>query len=140
MTDATSFDASGFSVNVSGSDIGEPVRAYVRVADPNAATVLAEQTYTIASVRGVDRFRVPFWNSASNRTQESILRVAADSGDVAFVVRGVDDAGNISGKGAFLVESGKARTITAAQLESQIGAPVGKWRLTLDSDAPGLTV
>lgn len=91
-------------------------------------------------MRGVDRFRVPFWNPASNRTQETLLRVAADSGDVAFVVRGVDDAGNVSRKGAFLVENGKARTITAAQMESQLGAPVGKWRLTLDTDAPGLTV
>lgn len=116
------------------------MRAFVRVLDPNGPTVLAEQTYTIASVRGVDRFRVPFFNPSTNRTQETLLRVAAETGDVAFVVRGRDDAGNLSAKGQFLVQDGKARTITAAQLESQIGAPVGKWRLTIDTDAPGLTV
>lgn len=130
----------GLALNVSGADVGDEVTALVRIVDPNRAVLLSEQTVRIATVRGVDRFRVPFFNPSTNRTQETLLRLSAANGEVVAVVTGRDDAGNRSGKGELLVEAGKARTVTAAQLEALIGAPVGKWRLTIDTDAPGLTV
>lgn len=133
-------NVSGITLNVAGSDVGDEVTVYVRIADPNTATVLAEQTVKVASIRGVERFRVPFFNPAANRTQDTLLRLIADGGDVVAVITGRDDAGNRSAKGEFLVPAGTARQVSAAQLEAQIGQPVGKWRLVVDTDAPGLTV
>ena len=131
---------SDITLNVAGSDVGDDITLYVRIADPNAAVVLAEQTVKVASIRGVERFQVPFFNPATNRTQETLLRLIADEGAVVAVVTGRDDAGNRSGKGAWLIPAGTARQIGAAELESQLGRPVGKWRLTIDTDAPGLVV
>lgn len=131
---------SAIALNLAGADVGDDISIYVRIADPNAAVVLAEQTVKVASVKGVERFKVPFFNPATNRTQETLLRLIADEGAVVAVVTGRDDAGNRSGKGEFLIPAGTARQVSAAQLEAQIGAPVGKWRLTIDTDAPGLTV
>jgi hypothetical protein len=42
ITDALTFEAQNFRINVAGSDLGEPVRAFVRITDPNGPTVLAE--------------------------------------------------------------------------------------------------
>lgn len=136
---AGAINITGLSLSVAGADVGDEVVAHIRVADPNAGVVLAEQRVTIGSIRGVERYRVPFFNPSTNRTQETLLRLIADGGDVVAVITGRDDAGNRSGKGEFLVPAGRAVQITAAQLEAQIGRPVGKWRLTVDTDAPGLT-
>lgn len=131
---------SNILLNVAGSDVGDEIRAHLRIIDPNAGVVLAEQTVTLASVRGVDRFAVPFFNPASNHTQETLLRLVAEGGDVVAVITGRDDAGNRSRKGEVLVRAGSGITLNATQAEALLGPPVGKYRLTIDTDGPGLIV
>lgn len=139
ITDA-GVKASDLKLDVSGSNIGDLIKISVRVGDPNASVIITEKTYTVASVRGVERFTVPFFNPATNRTQETFLRLSATGGDVVATITGIDDAGNQSTKAEYLLEAGKSIQLTAVDLEARMGTPVGKRRLTIDADATGLVV
>lgn len=130
----------GIVLNISGSDIGDVVSATLRIFDPNAAVTLVEVTVPLVEVAGVQRFEVPFFNPASNRVQESFLRLSATGGAVVATITGTDDAGNRSGRFDVLLEAGQSAQVNSATLESAIGAPHGKYRLNVDADATGLTV
>ncbi|MCZ0941805.1 MAG: leucine-rich repeat protein [Gammaproteobacteria bacterium] len=89
--------------------------------------------------------RIAAFNPASNPRQLSRLRVVNPSPDPAQVaVRGIDDAGaSPGGPVRFTVPAGGAREFDAVQLESgdpqldgALGDGEGKWRLTVESDAP----
>ncbi|MDE0177690.1 MAG: hypothetical protein OXP36_03770 [Gammaproteobacteria bacterium] len=89
---------------------------------------------------------VAFFNPGSNFRQESLLRIVNPGDGTASVsIRGVDDKGAAAPGGTvrLSIPPRAARTYSAAQLES--GAPVftgrlgdgaGKWRLTVEADAP----
>ena len=84
-------------------------------------------------------YQVPFFNPASNSSQESRLRLANPHEEaVDIVIRGVDDAGALSATVALTLAPREARAITARQLErgastldGALGDGVGKWRLLL---------
>ncbi|MDD9962292.1 MAG: hypothetical protein OXU70_09400 [Gammaproteobacteria bacterium] len=90
--------------------------------------------------------RIAFFNPGSNFRQESLLRIVNPGDGTASVsIRGVDDQGAAAPGGTvrLSIPPRAARTYSAAQLES--GAPVftgrlgdgaGKWRLTVEADAP----
>ena len=88
--------------------------------------------------------RVVFFNPASNRNQESLLRLINDGDAVADVtISAVDDAGASGGEVTTSVPAGEALTLTAVELESgsaatdgALGDGAGKWRLTVSSDNP----
>lgn len=127
-------------LDVANANIGDLVKIAVRVGDPNASVIITEKTYTVASVRGVERFTVPFFNPATNRTQETFLRLSASEGDVVATITGIDDAGNQSTKAEYFLAAGTSIQLTSAQLEEKMGQPTGKRRLTIDADATGLVV
>ena len=88
--------------------------------------------------------RVVFFNPASNRNQESLLRLINDGEAVAGVtISAVDDAGAAGGEVTTSVPAGEALTLTAVELESgsaatdgALGDGAGKWRFTVSSDNP----
>lgn len=139
ITDA-SVRVTDIKLDVADANIGDLVKIAVRVGDPNASIIIAEKTYTVASVRGVERFTVPFFNPATNRTQETFLRLSATQGDVVATITGIDDAGNQGTKAEYFLAAGTSFQLTSAQLEEKMGVPTGKRRLTIDADATGLAV
>ena len=94
----------------------EPV-AYIRTPDGFLTTMheMAAET-----AEGSNRYHIPFFNPASNRTKVSMLRLI-NPGDVAanIVITGMDDLGEVasSGEVRLRVEPGAARLLTAQQLE-----------------------
>ncbi len=88
--------------------------------------------------------RVVFFNPASNRNQESLLRLINDGEAAAGVtISAVDDAGAAGGEVTTSVPAGEALTLTAVELESgspatdgALGDGAGKWRFTVSSDNP----
>jgi len=131
--------------------VGDKVELQVVIYDPNGpASTLFDKTFTALNVTGFERVEVAFFNPATNNTQFSLLRIVNESDeDGVVVIRGIDDAGNVSLPISVLVPSRNAVQLTSSDLE--VGAPtkgvsgflgrgVGKWRLTLDSDFLGLTV
>ena len=92
------------------------------------------------------RYNVPIFNSASDVTQVSRLRLI-NPGDAAAAVtiEGRDDSGAEATGGSvqLTLAAGGAQTLTAQQLEAgdtaimgQLGAGTGKWRLAVSSDQP----
>ena len=94
-----------------------------------------------------DSHLIATFNPSRNESQLSRLRVVNMGAEEATVtIRGVDDAGAAGAEPVvFQVSAGGARTMTAADLEAgrdvdgQLGAGSGKWRLTVSADQP-LTV
>ena len=91
--------------------------------------------------------RVPTFNPASNRRQESRLRLANAGGASARIeIFGVDDAGERAGPVRLQLDGGMSRTLTARQLESgdglegALGDGSGKWRLVVGSYQPVFAV
>ena len=121
------------------SDLEIDALAYVRTRDGFVTSV-----HDVAPSSG-GVHRIATFNPASNPRQRSRLRVVSRGGTPAAVtVRGVDDAGaSPGGPVRFVVPAGGAREFDAAQLESgdaglegSLGDGAGKWRLTVESDAP----
>ena len=121
------------------SELDLRVSAFARSAD-GFLTSLSEP----APVGADGAARVFFFNPGSNRNQRSLLRLVNDGAEPAAVtVAGVDDAGAPGGEVRLTLPAGQARTLTAAQLEAggeeltgALGDGAGKWRLTVESDAP----
>ena len=91
--------------------------------------------------------RVPTFNPASNRRQESQLRLVNISEETARIeISGTDDAGRQAGPVRLLLDGGTSRTLTARQLEwgtgveGALGNGSGKWRLAVGSDHPVFVV
>ena len=92
------------------------------------------------------RYNVPIFNSASDVTQVSRLRLI-NPGDASasVTIEGRDDSGAEATGGSvqLTLAAGGAQTLTAQQLEAgdtaitgRLGAGTGKWRLTVSSDQP----
>ena len=116
--------------------------AYIRTADGFITSVHESAAEEEA---GSMRYRVPTFNPASNRVQQSRLRlVNPGNGDAGITITGRDDAGESPGSGVSLtLAAGAARSLTTEQLEQggadfdgHIGDGAGKWRLTVSADRP----
>jgi len=108
------------------------VMAYVRTVDGFLSSLHDE----VPGSGG--RWRVPFFNPASNVNQVSILRLV-NAGDepTDVTVSGTDDAGQVGDDDYLLrIHPGAARMLTAIDLESVYGDGHGKWRLDVRSDRP----
>ena len=117
--------------------------AYVRTGD---GFVTAIHEVAAEEEEGSLRYRVPFFNPASNGAQRSWLRLInpGSDGDVRISIRGQDDDGALSDDAVTLtLPIREARSLTAEQLEQgdpgfngRLGDGEGKWRLTISADRP----
>ena len=93
------------------------------------------------------RWRVPFFNPASNTAQQSVLRVVNTSGTKAEVaVEGRDDTGESGNRVVrFDLARDAARMLSAEELErgsddslvsGRLGDGTGKWQLFVSADRP----
>ena len=131
--------------------------AYVRAADGTLSAMHdTVRAGAAAGGGGGYRYDVPIFNAASDVTQASRLRLINPGDQAATVtIEGRDDAGAVATGGAvrLTLPAGGARTLTAQQLEAgatgtmgqtdqagdtaltgQLGAGVGRWRLSVSSD------
>ena len=83
------------------------------------------------------RYRVPFFNPASNWRQVSLLRLTNPGTEPATArIQGIDDAGD-GGQAETTVAPGASRTLSAQDLEGMgLGDGKGKWQLVVDADQP----
>lgn len=114
------------------TDADLDVMAYVRTEDGFVTSLHDEVP------GGGGRWRVPFFNPASNVNQVSILRLVNAGDQPADVtVSGTDDVGRVGDDDYVLqIQPGTARRLTAVDLESVYGDGHGKWRLDVRSDRP----
>ncbi len=122
--------------------------AYVRAADGTMST-MHDTVRAVAASDGGYEYLVPIFNSPTEMTQTSSLRLI-NPGDAAATVMidGRDDHGTAASGGTVQLSlaAAAAQTLTAQQLEAgdtslanltgQLGAGVGKWRLSVASDQP----
>ncbi len=123
------------------SDLNIEALAYVRTAD-GFVTTMHDVAPAVATTAD-HAYSVPFFNPASNTRQVSKLRlVNPGDGTAAVLIRGRDDRGFQPSPVRLALPAGTARTVTARQLErgeglnGAFGDRVGKWSLTVESDAP----
>ena len=134
--------------------------AYVRAADGTLSAMHdTVRAGTAAGGGGGYRYLVPIFNAASEVTQVSRLRLI-NPGDqpAAIMIEGRDDTGAAATGGTveLTLPAGRARTLSAQQLEAgdtgavsqtdatgqtgqagltgRLGAGVGRWRLSVSSD------
>ena len=120
----------------------EPV-AYVRSSGGFLADV---HEAAVEETRGSMRYRVPFFNPASNLGSESRLRlINPGDGSARVVISALDDLGEDSPGGDVSLEldAGAARMLTARQIEEggaglsgRLGDGTGKWQLSVASNRP----
>lgn len=118
-------------------------RAYVRTSD-GFLTSVHEVAGSVGP--GSRRFRVPIFNPASNRQQQSLLRLINPGDTTArIVISGLDDRGAAApeGKVTLRLQAGWVRMLSAQELEAggedlsgRFGNGTGKWRLDLSSSHP----
>ena len=126
-----------------GTDLDIEPRAYVRTSDGFLTSI-----HEVAGRAGVSsmRYHVPVFNPASNRDQQSRLRLV-NPGEVRarIVINGLDDRGNTPPEGnvTLTLDAGAARTVTAQELEAgsdaftgRFGNGSGKWQLFVSSNRP----
>ena len=118
------------------------VLSYIRTSDGFLTSM-----HDVVPTDADGQHRVPTFNPASNRRQESRLRLANAGGAPARIeIYGVDDAGERAGPVRLQLDGGMSRTLTARQLESgdglegALGDGSGKWRLVVGSDQPVFVV
>ena len=123
------------------SDLNIEALAYVRTAD-GFVTAMHDVAPAVATTAD-HAYSVPFFNPASNTRQVSKLRLVNPSDRTAAVlIRGRDDRGFQPSPVRLALPAGTARTVTSRQLErgeglsGAFGDRVGKWSLTVESDAP----
>ena len=133
------------------TDIDLVLLAYVRAADGTLSAMHDTARGFYVDEFGYDtghqyHYDVPLFNSASDVTQASRLRLI-NPGDISasVTISARDDSGAVATGGdlTLAIAAGGAQTLTAQQLEAgdstitgQLGAGVGKWRLTVSSDQP----
>ena len=91
-------------------------------------------------------YDVPTFNPSTDVTQASRLRlINPGEASAEVTIRGRDDGGAdaTGGEVTLTLPAGRARTLTARQLEAgdaglegRLGAGTGRWRLTVEADAP----
>ena len=92
------------------------------------------------------RYEIPVFNSSTDVTRASRLRLINPGAvSTAVTIAGRDDGDAVAGGGdvTLTLPAGRARTLTAQQLEAgdagltgRLGATAGGWRLTVSSDLP----
>lgn len=118
----------------------EPL-AYIRTADgfvTNMHEVAAE------TEEGSNRYHLPFFNPGRNRSQRSSLRlINPGSSSTSIEITGVDDSGRTRGPARLTLGAGRARLLSANQIEDGgsglaggLGTGTGKWRLSVSADHP----
>ena len=114
-----------------GTDLDVEVLAYLRHKDGFLTAM-----HDVVPLEG-GRYRVPFFNPASNWRQVSLLRLTNSGTESATVrIQGIDDAGD-GGEAKTTVAPGASRTLTAENLEGMgLGDGRGKWQLVVDADRP----
>ena len=133
------------------TDLDLVLLAYVRAADGTLSAMHDTARGFYVDEFGYDtghqyHYDVPLFNSASDVTQASRLRLI-NPGDISasVTISARDDSGAVATGGdlTLAIAAGGAQTLTAQQLEAgdstitgQLGAGVGKWRLTVSSDQP----
>ena len=128
--------------------------AYVRAADGTLSAMHDTVRASVAAGGGGGyRYLVPIFNSASEVTQSSRLRLINPGDRIASItIEGRDDTGAAATGGTvqLTLPAGGGRTLTAQQLEAgdtgmtgqagqagltgRLGAGVGRWRLSVSSD------
>jgi len=119
--------------------------AYVRAADGTLSAMHdTVRAGVVAGGGGAYRYEVPIFNAASDVTQESRLRLINPGDQPADItIQGRDDTGAEATGGTvqLTLPAAGARTLTARQLEAgdagttgQLGAGIGRWRLSVSSD------
>ena len=124
------------------SELDIQVMAYARSHPCGFLTSLHDMAPCAAN-----RCQIAIFNPASNQNQRSLLRLINPGAEaVSVTITGVDDAGQSPGGPVrFDLPAGAARTLGAAQLESEasdgreglrgaLGDGAGKWELTLEAD------
>lgn len=127
----------GLQIDASGvQDVGQPIQCLAIVSRPGVT--LSEQRFVLAYRAGAaGLFDVPFFNPSTNDRQETFLFVGATNDPVTLRIFGTDNDGTLRGPATFSIAAHCARTITAKQIEDAgLGAPVGKFRLTIGATAP----
>ena len=122
------------------SELDIEVLSYIRTGD-GFLTSMHDR-----APRGIEGYRVPFFNPGSNSAQESLLRLVNPGQTVATVtIAGTDDSGAAgTGTVTATVPPGAAMTFSATELESggatgldgALGDGAGKWRLDVGSGQP----
>ena len=114
-----------------GTDLDVEVLAYLRHKDGFLTAM-----HDLVPLDG-GRYRVAFFNPASNYRQVSLLRLTNPGTEAATVrIQGIDDAG-AGGSAETTVAAGASRTLTAQDLEGMgLGDGKGKWQLVVDADRP----
>ena len=120
----------------------EPL-AYIRTPDgflTSIHEVVAEEA------AGSVRYRVPFFNPAHNRNQQSRLRlINPNERAVEVTIAGLDDQGSSGpeGKVHLTLPAGTARMLSARQLEQgdfglagRLGDGTGRWQLLVSAEHP----
>ena len=130
------------------TDLQIVLAAYIRAAGGTRSTM--HDTVRGGAVSGGGyEYDVPIFNPASEMTRGSRLRLINSGDDAASItIEGRDDNGTEATGGTveLTLAAGAAQTLTAQQLEAgdtsltnltgQLGAGVGKWRLSVSSDRP----
>ena len=114
------------------ADVDIEALAYMRTREGFVASL-----HDVVRERWPGNYQVPFFNPASNEAQVSVLRlVNPHAQEVRVDIRGTDDRGRAGGPVALTLAPGRARSVTAqeleageAALEGALGDGAGKWRL-----------
>ena len=122
--------------------------AYVRAADGTLST-MHDTVRAVEASDGGYEYLVPIFNPSTETIRPSSLRLINPGNSAASVtIEGRDDHGTAATGGTVQLNltAGAAQTLTAQQLEAgdtslanltgQLGAGVGKWRLSVSSDQP----
>ena len=127
------------------SDTPIVLQAFVRASD-GTLSAMHDTVRPALTAGGMYRYEIPVFNLSSDATQESRLRLINPGTTAAAVtIAGRDDSGTGAGGGdvTLSLPAGRARTLTAEQLEAggpgltgTLGAGIGRWRLTVSSDRP----
>ena len=127
------------------SALGIEAMAYIRTSDG----LLTAMHDVAPAAEGVGHaFRVVTFNPASNRAQESLLRlVHPGSAEAVVTIWGVDDRGRVRGPVHLRIPARASRTLSsvdleegAAHMDGALGDGQGKWRLHVKSSVPLLAM
>ena len=118
----------------------EPL-AYIRTTDGFVTNMHEVATET---EEGSNRYHLPFFNPGRNRGQRSSLRlINPGSSSTSIEITGVDDSGRTSGPAHLTLGAGRARLLSANQIEDGgsglaggLGTGTGKWRLSVSANHP----
>ena len=127
------------------TDLDIDARAYIRTTDGFVTSVYQVVPETETDDASTS-YHVSFFNPASNRNQQSWLRlINPGDADAEVLIDGLDDRGEPppGGEVSLTLPAGEARLLTAQELEQggdgfsgRFGDGTGKWQLFVSADHP----